>query len=468
MMKKTKIICTIGPSSWDPEIIRKMINLGMNCARVNGAFADANELDKVTKLVRDVSDKVSLMMDIKGPEVRLNKFSNPITIKPGDIVKIGNSPDSEIYPSNFKDLYKHLLVGQKIVIGDGDVELKIVKIENENIFAEVVFGEELKPGKSMNLPGSNYTSSILTDKDIENLKHSLKLGWDFVSASFVQNANAAREIKKYLNGTNMKLIAKIEDSSGLENLDEILNEVDGVMVARGGLGVELGLEKVPIAQKKIIERAKKAGKIVITATQMLESMINSPKPTRAEVTDVATAVLLGSDSLMLSGESSVGAYPVEAVGYMAKIALETEQYISPEICNGGLDRPTKSKLLSALAKAAAQFATEYGTSLKAILTISEDGEIARLIAMNKILQPVHAFVSRIEFARHLSIVWGVVTADVFNIDFSVADKDEILKIVSSQARSLGYVDPGDKVLLISDPLVQHNQRLLSVFEVVEV
>src|SRR5690606_18508119 len=209
----------------------------------------------------------------------------------------------------------------------------------------------LKPGKALNLPGAEFATSALTEKDITNLKHSIKLGWDFVSASFIQSAEAAREVKKYLEGTHMKLIAKIEDAEGMKNIDEILEEVEGVMIARGGLGVELGLENVPMAQRLLIEKCNALGKPVITATQMLESMITNPRPTRAEVNDVATAIMLGSDSVMLSGESSAGQYPVEAVKELSTIALAIEPHLKPEI---NKHKAEGNLSTDAISKAAAQ------------------------------------------------------------------------------------------------------------------
>jgi pyruvate kinase len=326
-MANTQIVCTIGPSSWDAEVMRKMIAAGMTFARVNGAFADTAELDKVTKLVRDVSNDVGLMMDVKGPEVRMNKFPAPIELEIGMEIEIGNTPDSAIYPANYSDLYQKLQIGQRVVIGDGDVELKIKSIQGDKMMCEVVYGDLLKPGKAMNLPGAVFATEVLTAKDLENLNHSLKLGWTHVSASFIQNAESARLVRSHLQG-RMKLIAKIEDQQGLDNIDEILPEIDGVMIARGGLGVELGLEKVPYAQRYLSYKSQEAGKFFITATQMLESMTENPRPTRAEVNDVVTAVLLGSDALMLSAESSAGKYPVEAVEWMSKIATETENDLS--------------------------------------------------------------------------------------------------------------------------------------------
>jgi pyruvate kinase len=463
MATKTKIVCTIGPASWDSDVMKKMIEAGMNCARVNGAFANPDELDKVTKLVRDVSSKVSLMMDVKGPEVRMNKFSEPKAIKPGDKIEIGNDPSSEVYPANYPNLYTHLTVGQRIVIGDGDTELKIVDIVGDKMICEVVFGEILKPGKAMNLPGANYAISTLTEKDIENLLHSIKLGWDYVSASFIQDAESANEVKKYLAGTDMKLIAKIEDQLGVDNIDEILEVVDGIMVARGGLGVELGLEKVPMVQRKLIQKAISAGKIVITATQMLESMISNPRPTRAEVNDVATAILLGTDSVMLSAETSAGAYPVEAVSYMTSIATEIESHIQPTIINDRTHGPIST---DAIAKAAASIAIQFGSDIKCVIVVSRSGRTARMISRHSIQQPIHTFVKRDHYTRHLSIAKGITTADV--VEQSVYDRDQAIEMILSQAKKLGYVSVGDRILFVSKVPFDQEQFFPNIFEVIDV
>lgn len=463
MKNKTKIVCTIGPSSWDPNVIEKMIDAGMNCARVNGAFADTNEIDKVTKLIRDVSDKVALMMDVKGPEVRLNKFQSPIPLIPGQKVMIGNDDSSEIYPANYKDLYKNLEIGQRMVLGDGDVELILEQINGDKMTTSVVFGELLKPGKALNLPGASYASSALTEKDIENLKHSIDLNWDFVSASFIQNAQAAREIRKYLEGSDMKLIAKIEDGDGVDNIEEILEEVDGIMVARGGLGVELGLEKVPMVQRTLIRKANEAGKIVITATQMLESMVTNPRPTRAEANDVATAILLGTDSVMLSGESSAGNYPVEAVQFLSNVARETEKEMVPSIMNARTKGPIST---DALAKAVAQLAIEHGNEIKSIVVVSRSGRTARLIARHNISQPIHTFVKRECYTRHLSIAKGITSADIIENIFT--DRDEAVAAVLDQAKKLGYIRSGETILFVSKVPFDKEQFFPNIFEVITV
>lgn len=460
--KKTKIVCTIGPSSWDPAVMKQMIQAGMNVARVNGAFADEAELDKVTKLVRDVSDEVALMMDVKGPEVRMNKFSETKNIKPGDEIIIGNGPDAEIYPGNYADLYKVLKPGQRVVIGDGDTELIVKEIVGDKMHCEVVFGEYLKPGKALNLPGADFATSALTEKDIVNLKHSIKLGWDFVSASFVQNAESAREIKKHLEGSNMKLIAKIEDGEGVKNIDEILEVVDGVMVARGGLGVELGLEKVPMIEKTLIEKCNAVGKPVITATQMLESMTNNPRPTRAEVNDVALAVLMGTDSVMLSGESSAGKYPVEAVKELTKVSLEIEKQVEPKV----LKTRAKSAIVTdALTKAAAEMCINMESEVDVVIVASRTGTTARLLGRHRINQPIYAFVSEEKFMRYLSLSKGINRAFVYSKVYK--DRDLAVKEIMSEALEKGIITKDSRVLLIGKSPSETGEYLPNIFEVIK-
>jgi len=462
-MKKTKIVCTIGPSSWDPAVMKKMIEAGMNVARVNGAFADVDELDKVTKLVRDVSNDVGLMMDVKGPEVRMNKFAEAKKVKPGDKIVIGNDDSSEIYPGNYKDLYKVIKPGQRVVIGDGDTELVVKEIVGSEMHCEVVFGELLKPGKALNLPGADFATSSLTEKDIVNLEYSIKLGWDFVSASFIQSAEGAKTIKKYTAGTNMKLIAKIEDGLGVENIDEILEEVDGIMVARGGLGVELGLEKVPMVQRLLIDKCIKAGKPVITATQMLESMIENPRPTRAEVNDVATAIVQGSDSVMLSGESSAGAYPVEAVAFMTKIALEIEPQVEPKIVEERTGGPLAT---DALTKAVAQMAMELGESIDAIIVVSRTGRTARTIGRHGLKQPLFAFVSAENYVRELSISKGATKAFVLNK--VEKNRDAAVQAVIDESLKLEIIKKGQNILFLSKTPFGDKEYFPNVFEVVKI
>ncbi len=461
--KKTKLVCTIGPSSWDPEVMRKMIDAGMNVARVNGAFADEAELDKVTKLVRDVSDEVALMMDVKGPEVRMNKFSEVKRIKPGDEIIIGNDENSEIYPANYKDLYQQIKPGQRVVVGDGDVELTLQEIQGDKMICEVLYGENLKPGKALNFPGADFATSSLTEKDIANLKHSIDLGWDFVSASFIQSAQAAKEVKEYLKGSHMKLIAKIEDANGVNNIDEILEEVEGVMIARGGLGVELGLENVPMVQRMLIEKCNALGKPVITATQMLESMTNNPRPTRAEVNDVATAIMLGSDAVMLSGESSAGQYPVEAVQEISKIAAAIEPHLRPRIIP---DRAEGYIGTDSISKAAAQLCIEMDSEIKKVIVVSLTGRTARLLGRHRIKQPIYIFTSKDFYSRRMLLSNGI--NRTFVLDKVVKDRDIAINELRKFALEKEIVSKGESVLLICKTPFGGDEYFPNIFEVIKI
>ena len=465
--RKTKIVCTIGPASWDPGVIRGMIDAGMNVARVNGAFADTDELDKVAKLVRDVSDDVALMVDVKGPEVRLNKFARAIFVKAGDNVVIGNSEKDLIFPQSYPYLYRSVSVGQKIIVGDGELELVVKRIDSGQMFCQVVYGEVLSPGKALHLPGCEYSREILTEKDRENLSHAIKTGWDMVSASFVRNAKSARAVREAMGKSEMRLIAKIEDQEGIENLDEILDEVNGVMIARGGLGLELGLEKILLVQRDLITKLNAAGMPVITATQMLESMTTNSRPTRAEATDVANAILQGSDAVMLSGESAMGKYPVEAVKMMDLIAREVEKTIKPKILRGDVKAPLTT---GAIAKAAAEVCIKMGEELDAVVVVSKTGTTARLLARHSIAQPIFVFTSSEVDKRALMLTKCISKAFLFeglNVREENYSRDKAIKIILSRAFREGVVKKGQRILFLGKTPVDKEEFFPNLFEVVK-
>ncbi|MBE0573455.1 pyruvate kinase, partial [Candidatus Dojkabacteria bacterium] len=301
------------------------------------------------------------------------------------------------------------------------------------------------------------------EKDIINLKHSISLGWDFVSASFVQSAESAREIKKYLEGSSMKLIAKIEDAEGVKNIEEILEEVEGIMIARGGLGVELGLEKVPMVEKLLIEKATTVGKPVITATQLLESMTYNPRPTRAEVNDVAMAVLMGSDSVMLSGESSAGKYPVEAVKELTKISLEIEKHIEPEIMK---TRASASIVGDAITKAAAEMCISMETHIDVVIIASRTGSTPRLLGRHRIKQPIYAFVSDSAYARRLSLSKGI--NRVFTFAKTFKDRDLAINELVKESLRLGIVTNESRILFIGKGPIDGGSYFPNLFEVIKV
>jgi len=464
MKKKTKIVCTIGPTSWDPEVMKKMIENGMDAARVNGAFADPEEMDKVKKLVRDVSDKVSLILDIKGPEVRMNKFPEPIQLTIGQEIVIGDSEAEKIYPANYPGLYKSVEVGQKILVGDGDVELEVMAIKEDKMYCSVIYGELLKPGKALNLPGCNYATEVLTAKDKINLEHAIKTGWDFVSPSFIQNRAAAQEVKDFIKGTNIQILAKIEDQEGVNNIDDILEIVDGVLVARGGLGVELGLSKVHEAQKILVEKSARAGKPVIVATQMLESMITNPRPTRAEANDVASAIEAGADAIMLSGESSIGKYPAEAVAFMAATALEIESNLVPKIIDSA---PIgASSTADALAKAAAELCIDMNQEIDKVIIVSKSGTTARILTRHSINQPIYVYVSEDIIARTLLLSKNIIGA--YKQDAVNDDRDDAVQSILKRSKEEGIIISGEKVLLICKTPKDGGAYFPNIFEVIDI
>jgi len=467
-MIKTKIVCTIGPASWDQEVMRQMIAQGMNCARVNGAFADTDELDKVRKLVRNVSNDVSLMVDVKGPEVRMNKFAQPIPVKINDTLIIGNTEKDTIYPANYKDLYKFVKPGQRILVGDGDTELIVEKIVGDQMYCTVTYGEVIKPGKALNLPGCQYSTDILTEKDRENLRHAIKTGWEFVSASFIQDAASAKYIKEFIGDAPMKLIAKIENQAGVDNIDEILDIVDGIMVARGGLGVELGLEKVPPVQKILIEKANKMGKIVIAATQMLESMVNAPRPTRAEVNDVAVAIYQGADCVMLSAETSAGKYPVSCVAMMRTIAGEIEKHLEPHINNSMIPYAMTA---DGLTKAAAQLCASLGQHIDSVIIVSKTGTTARLLGRHRIKQPIHVFTSNQFYKNTLMLTKGISTVGIFegiSRNSASFDRDDAITLIVKKAFEAGAIKKGQRILLIGKTPAMSEEYFPNIFEIVGV
>jgi len=463
MDKKTKIVCTIGPASFDSAVLRRMFEAGMNCVRLNGAFADIDEINKTNHLVREISNEISLMIDVKGPEVRLNKFEKPILVQPGDVIIIGNTESDEVYPANYLNIQEKIEIGQRILIGDGDVELNLKEKKDGKMFLEIVYGTKINPGKAMNFPGTSFANEVLTEKDMQNLNHAKSLNWDFVSASFMRNAESAKYVKEQIKDSQMKLIAKIEDDEGVKNIDEILDIADGVMIARGGLGVELGLEKVPHIQRLLIDKCNKAAKPVITATQMLESMTYNPRPTRAEANDVATAIFQGTDSVMLSGESSAGTYPGETVEFMTKIIKETEGYLEPKIIDSRTHGPLST---DALTKSAAQMCIDMQSEINKVIVVARTGRSARLIAKHSIKQPIFAFVSAENFMRELTISKGINKA--FVIDKPETDRDNAIRVIIEKAKELGVIQDGENILLVSKTPYGDEEFFPNVFEMIKV
>ncbi len=468
MLSNIKLVCTIGPATWDPAIMKQLVELGMTVARVNGAFADTAELDRVKALVRQFSSSVSLMVDVKGPEIRLNKFSQPINVKPGDVVRIGSKPEHGIYPYNYPYIYKLLTKGNKIVVGDGDVLLVVDSVDKAEglIFTKVVYGEQIKPGKALNLVGITHSEEVLTPKDRENLLHGLNTGWDMVSASFIKNKKSALKIREVI-GDKMALIAKIEDRDGVANIDEILEVVDGIMVARGGLGVDLGLKYVPVVERKLIAKARSAGKPVITATQLLETMVKNPYPTRAEINDIETAVILGTDAVMLSGETAGGQHPVEATRVLAETARFAYEYVDKYI---KFDTGMAPVSTIAIANAAIEIASKLKNELAGIVVVSKSGTTVRLIARGNLTQPIFAFTETTQRAKWFNVLKGVRKAFALpaNREDIKRDRDKAVAFLLKALQDNGLALRGERFLIVGKTPVTKEPFFPNIFEILEI
>lgn len=440
-MRRTKIVCTIGPASWDKETVSQMINAGMNVARINGAFADLQELSRVQKMIRSIDSRVALMLDIKGHEVRLNKFADAILVNKGDEVIIGNSKDDHIYPATFPSLYKDLKAGQKIMVDKGAAGLEVTKITKAGkIHARVLFGDKISPGKGMNFPGAQLSNEAITEIDKEQIGYCAKSGWEYVSASFIRNKHDVAEVRKAFMGSDMHLIAKIEDQQGVDNIDEIIETSDGIMIARGDLGSEMPLEKLPNLQKVIIKKCNQAAKPVILATNLLESMTVNIFPTRAEVTDVANGVMDGSDALMTSGETAQGKHPIESVEMLDKIARETEQYLEPLYIQQDFSNDKTYSLLPAQGI----FESALNHRVDRILVISEKGEVSRILSRYNLPQTILTFVSEDVFRNQLSLSKNV---NAFTYKVKSKRSEKIVKDLLKFAHEKKLINLSDNVIV---------------------
>ena len=451
-MRRTKIICTLGPAVDSPEMIRSLIRAGMDGARFNFSHGTHEEhLERLNMLnaVRDsISRPVATILDTKGPEIRIRTFADgPITLSAGDtfILTTEDVPGSQQRVSvTYDKLHEEVAPGQEILIDDGLVAIRVEKIEGQNIICTVENGGQLSNHKSINIPGASIHLPAITEKDIDDIRFGVEHDFDFIAASFVRKASDVQEIRKVLHdcgGDMVKIIAKIENQEGVDNLDEIIAAADGVMVARGDLGVEVPAARVPIIQKKMIDKCLLESKPVITATQMLDSMIRNPRPTRAEVSDVANAVFDGTSCVMLSGETASGKYPIEALTAMADIVTEAESA-------AGYWRKFKQfELVSApsINDAITHTCTLTARDLNAaaILTATASGNTARYIARFRPGCPIVALTMHEKVRRQLALCWGVAPV----LTGEVTSTDRILSMACQVAVREGLVTKGDTVVI---------------------
>jgi pyruvate kinase len=416
-LRKTKIVATIGPSSSSREVLSQMIEAGLNVARLNFSHGDHEGHKAVIKNIRELAAEqhreVGILQDLSGPKIRLGAISER-RLETGDRIKLvvgqDDPKDKNVLSVNYEYLTSDVAEGSRILLADGTMELKILKVEEDGLDAEVLTGGVISAHKGVNLPDSNLSIKAFTEKDKVDLICGLEAGVDFVAMSFVRHEDDLRPIREMIkrSGSPPLLIAKIEKPQALGRIEEILKVVDGIMVARGDLGVEMALEEVPMIQKRLIQSARRKGKIVITATQMLASMVNSPRPTRAEVTDVANAILDGTDAVMLSDETAAGQFPVESVLMLQKVANATESRIDSQKFLTEPSSHTLDPMGASITKAVSILAKER--SAKAIVAITQGGSTARLMSHLRQQTPIVGMTSSRTTYRQLTLSWGVIPA----------------------------------------------------------
>jgi pyruvate kinase len=451
-MRRTKIVATIGPASGSPKIIDELLLAGANVFRLNFSHGTQEEHRAVISDIRGAALRldlpVAILLDLRGPKIRTGLLEKgSIELKPGQMITITTEEikgNERLISTTYKELPKDVKPGDRILIDDGLMEITVKAVSGNHVDCEVVYGGILKESKGMNLPGVNVSAPCLSEKDKYDLDFGISQGVDYIALSFVRKAADVVELKDYLkkNGADIPVIAKIEKPEALDNLEAILEESDGIMVARGDLGVELSPEEVPIAQKRMISMANAAGKAVITATQMLESMITNPRPTRAEASDVANAVFDGTDALMLSGETAVGKYPVKAVEMMAKIAVEAE---GPALMQQLVKRKKEAPSSFSQAVAFASFAAAGELHAKAVVVFSQTGSTAKMVSKLRPTTPIVAFTPLEETKRRLSLIWGV---QPFCIEFG-GHTDEMICRGEAAMLNNGLAEQGDTIVVVS-------------------
>ena len=417
-MRKTKIVCTLGPSTDDENVLRQMMVEGMNVARCNfshGNYEDhKRRMDTVKKLRKEVGKPVAILLDTKGPEVRVRDFKEgKVTLEEGQLFTL-TADDVEgtkdIVSVTYNRLYEDLEVGMRVLIDDGLIEMKVEQVEHTNIVCRVLNGGVVSNNKGINVPDVNLSMPYLSEKDREDILFGIEQDVDFIAASFVQNKEDVLQLRKLLSkngGEDIKIIAKIENKQGVANIDDIIQVSDGIMIARGDMGVEIPFEMVPVLQKLIIRKAYEAGRNVITATQMLESMIKNPRPTRAEATDIANAVYDSTSAIMLSGETAAGAYPVEAVKTMVRIAEQAEKDIDYRKRFFNHEREMNPDISDAICHATCT--TAHDMNAKAIIAVTKSGQSARQVARYRPVSDIIGCATSEKVCRQLNLSWGVTT-----------------------------------------------------------
>ena len=449
-MRRAKIVATLGPATSSYENIRAIIDAGIDVARMNlshGSYAVHEEVyANVRKAAEDAGRAVAVMVDLQGPKIRLGKFeAGPYELAVGDIFKITTDDvvgTKELSGTTFKGLPDDVAPGDFLLIDDGKVKVRVTEVDAPVVTTEVIVGGFVSNNKGINLPGVAVNVPALSEKDEDDLRWGLKLGADLIALSFVRNADDIIRVHEIMaeEGRKIPVIAKIEKPQAVDHLEAIIDAFDAIMVARGDLGVELPLEAVPIVQKRTVELARRMAKPVIVATQMLESMISSPVPTRAETSDVANAILDGADAVMLSGETSVGEYPVITVQTMARIVASTEEHGLERIPELGTKPRTQGGAITLAAAEVADF-----VDAKYVCVFTESGDSARRMSRLRFRVPMKAFTPDPAIRRRMSLIWGIESFVVSRVTHTDAMYRQVDEVLLAQ----GLAEVGDKVVVIS-------------------
>ena len=472
-MRKTKIVCTLGPACESEEMLGKMLDAGMNVARFNFSRGTQKEqeerLCRLRKVAKSKDTTVAALMDTKGPEIRLRDFEGGFAmLHRGEQFILtteevmGNAHRASI---SYKGLMNDISEGMTLLINDGLIELHVDKMEGTEIICTVVTGGKVSNHKGVNAPGAVLSMPYINEVDESDIRFGAKAGYDFIACSFVRGKEDVEQVRRILKeeGSHMKIIAKIENMQGINHLDEIIEAADGVMVARGDMGVEIPMEQVPVLQKEMIKKAVAQGKHVITATQMLESMISNPRPTRAETADVANAIFDGTTAIMLSGETAAGEYPIEAIETMDKIAKKTEESINYAGRMRNIQEEGVMDITAAISHATCQTASDIDAA--AIVTVTMSGFTAEKISRYKPVCPIIACSTTIEVCRQMNLLYGVKPILIKEDDTTA---EHLFQVALKAAKNSGYIKNGDKVVLTAGlPLgVAGNTNMVRV-EIVE-
>jgi pyruvate kinase len=454
--RRTKIVATLGPASTDPDVLRRLVDAGVSMFRLNLSHGDHATHEAAYAQVRAIAGEadrpIAVLADLCGPKIRVGVFpGGPIELREGETVtattrQVDGEPG--LIPSQYEHLHRDVEVGCRVMLADGLMELRVESIDGQDVTCTVVHGGMLSDRKGINLPDVEVSAPALTPKDREDAVFAERLGVDYIALSFVRRAADIEQLRSLLT-RDIPIVAKIEKPEALASIDEILRAADAIMVARGDLGVELPPETVPIVQQQLIARARRLERPAIVATQMLESMIQNPQPTRAEVSDVSTAVLSGADAVMLSAETAAGAHPVRAVETMDRICHEIESHLwsaggfaFPQVASGGGDAPTEAPLGLGFARAVAQLSREL--QVRAVVAFTVAGATAATLSASRPAAPLVGVTDDPATARRLNLLWGVVP-----VATAPGDRDDEPRLARELALELGLAQPGQRILTVA-------------------